>query len=297
MKAVGRAKVNLRLSILGRRPDGYHELESVMQSIDLADDVELEPAARSEVSIVWAPGLAGPIPAQPDIVERTLAAVRPPGPERVRVTVTKRIPIGAGLGGASADAAAALLGLERMQWQDPLAPLKTEQIAGQLGADVPFCLRGGLALAKGIGEQLEDLACPRVLWWVVGVPEADLATVSVYRRFDELAGEALERSGTTEGLILALAAGDLQSVAANLSNDLELAAFDLMPELAGLKVGMANSGALAALMTGSGSAIIGLCRDGAHARSVAEQAGGLFPRVVIAAGTPNGAEVEEEPVR
>lgn len=293
MKVVGRAKLNLRLSVLGRRPDGYHDLETVMQSISLADDLVLEPAAHSEVVIVWDHGLGGPVPAQPDIVERTMAAVRPPGPERWRITVVKRIPVGAGLGGASADAAAALVGLQAIRQPDPQARLRTEQVAANLGADVPFCLVGGVALATGIGDRLEGLDCPRPLWWVIGIPETGLPTVQVYRRYDDLCPIPPDRVGSTRALVGALASGDLAEIAQNLSNDLEIAAFDLMPELAGLKQRILECGALGSLMTGSGSAIIGLCEDEDHSRLVADRAAGFFPRVVVAAGTPVGAQVGE----
>jgi 4-diphosphocytidyl-2-C-methyl-D-erythritol kinase len=296
IRVTARAKVNLRLAVLGRRSDGYHELETIMQSISLADDLTVEPAERSQVSISWADGLSGPIPPQPDIVERTVAAARLPGPDRVRITVNKRIPIGAGLGGASADAAAALLGLERLQGLDPLAPLKTEQIAGQLGADVPFCLLGGVGLATGIGDQITSLETGATLWWVVGISRTALATVGVYRRFDELIAQQSQppaRHGSTPALVSALAEGDLEGVAANLGNDLELAAFDLRPELEGLKLRMLEAGALGSIMTGSGSAIIGLCRDERHAAQVATKAAEVFPRVDVAAGTPRGAEVVE----
>ena len=296
IRVTARAKVNLRLAVLGRRPDGYHELETVMQSISLADDLTVEPAEHSEVTIAWAEGLDGPIPPQPDIVERTVAATRLPGPERFRITVRKRIPVGAGLGGASADAAAALLGLERLQGLDPLAPLKTEQIAAQLGADVPFCLSGGVGLATGIGEQITPLRTGTTLWWVIGISPAALATVGVYLRFDELIARqehAPVRKGSTPALVSALADGDLEGVAANLTNDLELAAFDLRPELEGLKMRMVEAGSLGSIMTGSGSAIIGLCLDESHARRVAAKAAEVFPRVEIAAGTPKGAEVVE----
>lgn len=297
IRVTARAKVNLRLAVLGRRPDGYHELETVMQSISLSDDLTLEPAEHSEVSIGWADGLDGPIPPQPDIVERTVAAARLPGPDRVRIAVRKRIPVGAGLGGASADAAGALLGLERLQGLDPLAPLKTVEIAGQLGADVPFCLMGGVGLATGVGDQITALETGATLWWVIGISQTALATVGVYRRFDELiAGQVSPPAakGSTEALISALADGDLEGVAGNLANDLELAAFDLRPELEGLKLRMVEAGALGSIMTGSGSAIIGLCRDEGHARRVAEKAAEVFPRVEIASGTPVGAEVVED---
>ncbi|MEX2552454.1 MAG: 4-(cytidine 5'-diphospho)-2-C-methyl-D-erythritol kinase [Actinomycetota bacterium] len=296
IRVTARAKVNLRLAVLGRRTDGYHELETIMQSISLADELSLEPAEHSEVSIGWAEGLAGPIPPQPDIVERTVAAARLPGPERFRIVLKKRIPVGAGLGGASADAAAALLGLERLQGTDPLAPLKTESLAGHLGADVPFCLTGGVALATGIGDRITPLDTGATLWWVIGISQSALPTVGVYRRYDELVAAGAQVSsmvGSTADLISALADGELEGVAANLANDLEMAAFDLRPELGSLKQRMVHAGALGSIMTGSGSAIIGLCRDEGHADQVAARAAEVFPRVEVAEGTPVGAEVVE----
>lgn len=296
IRVTGRAKVNLHLSVLGRRPDGYHELQSVMQSISLADELTIEPAAHSQVSIRWAEGLAGPEPVQPDIVERTVAAARLPGPVRPSITVIKRIPIGAGLGGASADAAAALLGLQLLHGDDPLVPLQIDMLARKLGADVSFCLSGGLALAGGIGDELTALSCPVNLSWVVGICDFALSTVRVYSRFDEMAGSrrsagtAIAR-GSQQGLIEALRQGDLEGVAGNLSNDLEVAAFDLRPELEELKHTMLRSGALGSVMTGSGSAIIGLCRDQDHAAQVADKAGKAFARMEVASGTTVGAEI------
>jgi 4-diphosphocytidyl-2-C-methyl-D-erythritol kinase len=296
IRVIARAKVNLRLAVLGRRADGYHELETVMQSISLADELTFEYADHSEVLIRWAGGLSGPMPQQPDIVERAMAAVRLPGPGRVRIRLTKKIPIGAGLGGASADAAAALLGLERLQGLDPLAPLRTEEIAEQLGADVPFCLSGGLAWVAGIGERITPLECGGTLWWVIGISEDALPTAGVYRKFDELRATGRPRTESaeaTDALIAGLEAGDVESIAANLANDLEPAAFEFIPELEGLKLRMSSAGALGSIMTGSGSAILGLCRNEAHAREVAGRLSSDFFRVEIAAGTDRGAEVVE----
>lgn len=296
IRVLGRAKVNLRLSIIGRRPDGYHELQSVMQSISLADELTIEPASHSQVTIRWAEGLGGPMPVQPDIVERTVAAARLPGPARPSITVIKRIPIGAGLGGASADAAAALLGLQRFRGNDPPIPLQIDVLARKLGADVSFCLSGGVALARGIGDELTALECPKTLWWVVGICDFALSTVRVYTRFDEMlrsGGTPANTGGrdSQQTLHEALRQGDLEGVAGNLSNDLELAAFDLRPELQELKDTMLGCGALGAVMTGSGSSIIGLCRDRDHADRVAEEAGKAFARVEVASGAAVGAQI------
>lgn len=299
IKTIGRAKVNLWLAIVGRRPDGYHDLESVMQSISLADELTIEPAEHSEVTIRWADGLDGPIPAAPDIVQRTVAAARLKCAERPSITVEKRIPVGAGLGGASADAAAALVGLTRLEGPECEGSLDVDVLARRLGADVPFCLQGGVALATGIGDELSPLECPETLWWVIGIPDAALATVKVYQHYDELVPAGTRPSGnggpvgTTAALSAALAAGDIEGIAANLVNDLEIAAFDLMPALRELKQAMLGAGALGAIMTGSGSAIIGLCRDEAHAGQVATAASASFPRVEVAHGAEAGAEVVE----
>ncbi len=299
ISTIGRAKVNLRLEIVGRRPDGYHELETVMQSVSLADELTIEPAEHSEVCIRWAEGLEGPVPQAPDIVERTVAAARLQCPERPSITVVKRIPVGAGLGGASADAAAALVGLARMQGPQCAGSMAVDVLARRLGADVPFCLQGGVALATGIGERLSSIPCPATLWWVIGISDAALATVKVYQRYDELVAQGGRPSkngqpaGSTAALANALGAGDIGGIAGNLANDLEIAAFDMVPQLADLKQAMLASGALAAIMTGSGSAIIGLCRDEAHAGQVAERARTTFPRVEAVCGTAAGAELLE----
>lgn len=294
IRALGRAKVNLCLAVAGRRPDGYHELETVMQSVSLSDELTVVPAEHSEVVLRWADGLQGPVPESPDIVQRTLAAARLQCVERPSITVTKRIPVGAGLGGASADAAAALLALSRLEGPECAHRMDVERLAAQLGADVTFCLHGGVALATGIGDRLEPLPCAATLWWVVGIPARALPTVKVYQRYDALV-PAGRRPGDRQAarLAAALADGDLEGVALNLANDLEVAAFDLMPELRGLKQAMASAGALAAILTGSGSAIVGLCRGAEHAREVAAAVAGEFPRVEVVHSTPAGAEVVE----
>ena len=297
IKAIGRGKVNLWLAIVGRRADGYHDLETVMQSISLADELTILPADHSRVSISWADGLEGPVPAAPDIVERTVAAARLKCPARPAITVTKRIPVGAGLGGASADAAAALIGLARMEGPGCAGSIPVEVLARQLGADVPFCLRGGVAVATGIGERLQAVPCPVTLWWVIGISDDVLPTVKVYQRYDELVPQGARPSGdgrpagSTGALVSALGSGDLHGVAANLANDLEVAAFDMMPRLATLKQAMLDRGALGSIMTGSGSAIIGLCRNEGHALEVAGRAEEVFSRVEVVHGRDWGADL------
>jgi 4-diphosphocytidyl-2-C-methyl-D-erythritol kinase len=289
MRMQARAKVNLALRVHGVRPDGYHEVETLLQSITLHDEISMEPAETTRVSLEWAPGLAGTLPERPDIVERTIRTARRYVADLPNATVriVKGIPIGAGLGGASADAAAVILGLVALHGRNLPTGL-TRDIASEVGVDVPFCLIGGTARGTGAGNQLEPLPNPGTLWWVLGIPSTPLSTGAVYRRFDEV---AIPTVGNIEELIAALSAGDLEGIGATLVNDLEPAAFELLPKLAGLKRAMRSAGAIGSVMTGSGSAIIGLCRDPSHARAVAQRARQAFPRVEIASSAATGTDM------
>jgi 4-diphosphocytidyl-2-C-methyl-D-erythritol kinase len=289
MRMQARAKVNLALRVHGVRPDGFHQVETVLQSITLQDEIFMERAETTSVSLEWAPGLAGTLPERPDIVERTIRTARRYVADLPTATVriVKGIPIGAGLGGASADAAAVILGLVTLHGRDLPTGL-TRDIASAVGVDVPFCLIGGTARGAGAGNQLEPLPDPGTLWWVLGIPTTPLSTGAVYRRFDEV---GIPRGGNIEELIAALSAGDLEGIGATLVNDLEPAAFELLPELPGLKRAMRDAGAIGSVMTGSGSTILGLCRDRSHARAVATKARQAFPRVEVVTTARSGIEM------
>lgn len=294
LRVLGRAKVNLALCVRERRQDGYHELETVMQTVDLADELSMQAAPSTSVSIAWAAGLAGALPASPDLVERALSLVRDAaGRGEAAVRVVKRIPMGAGLGGGSADAAAALVGMQALLGEGLRAGIAAE-IALRLGSDVPFAMRGGTAVARGRGEALTPVGTGRDLWWVLGIPPFRLGTAEVYRRYDEIAGHrAPAGEPETGSLVAALESEDPGEVARWLSNDLEVAAFDLAPSLSGLKEAVARAGALGAVMSGSGSAIAGLCRDRSHAAEVAQAIAPSFDRVETVGSTRRGAEVVE----
>jgi 4-diphosphocytidyl-2-C-methyl-D-erythritol kinase len=287
---LARAKVNLALHVKAVRPSGYHEVETVLQSITLGDEIFMEASGESRSIIEWAPGLTGRLPDPPDIVERTIGIAHEFAEElpHAVVRIVKRIPIGAGLGGASADAAATILGLVALH-RGTLRAGVIDEIASRVGVDVPFCMAGGTALGTGLGNQLKDLSWAGTLCWVLGIPKDPLSTAAVYRRFDQLGIEGTE--GVDE-LVAALGAGDLDGVAAGMINDLEPAAFDLLPGLDGLKRAMLGAGAIGSVMTGSGSAIIGLCRDSSHARAVAAKVGQAFSRVEVVASARTGHEMQ-----
>ncbi|MEZ6183990.1 MAG: 4-(cytidine 5'-diphospho)-2-C-methyl-D-erythritol kinase [Planctomycetota bacterium] len=251
------AKTNLFLEILGKRPDGYHALDTVFVELSLADALRVEPAPEGTLSLTieGAPELAQ----EPDnLVLRAarLLRARRGSPELgAEVTLTKHVPIGGGLGGGSSDAAAALRALNHL-WELAAAPAELEALAGELGSDVAFFVRGGVQRGTGRGEVLEPIPpCP-ALPLVLLVPPFGCPTPAVYRA---LAGSIPERPRRPRDLVSALGHGP-EAVAAQVFNRLEGAALSAFPALAPLLADLrAAPGVLAGWVSGSGSTLIGLC--------------------------------------
>ena len=254
-------KVNLVLEVLGKRADGYHELATVMQAVDLGDRIVLEDHDGLELRTV-SPG----IPA--DGTNLTLRAARAlreaAGIERgVRITLDKRIPVAAGLGGGSTDAAAVLLGLNRLwglRW--PVARL--EAVAVTLGMDVPFFLRGGIALAMGRGERLAPVAGGAIALVLVN-PRLALSTAEVYGR---VTPEMYSDGARARSLVGAMATRRPARVAATLYNGLEAAVAPGVPDIAKMKAALLAAGALGAAMSGSGPTVFGIARSLEQARQI-----------------------------
>jgi len=255
------AKVNLALEVLRRRADGYHEIATVMQAVDLSDRLTLEDAPTIEVR-TSAPGVPTD---ERNLAYRAAAALQAAAKvERgVRITLDKRIPVAAGLGGGSTDAAAVLAGLNRLwhlQW--PLERL--EELAIGLGMDVPFFLRGGAALGTGRGERL------------TAIPSAVPALVLVNPRFPVSTAETYGRvtpamytdGGRTRTMAGALARRGPGRVAASLYNGLELAARPGYPQIGQMEAALTAAGALGAMMSGSGPTVFGVARSWEQARQI-----------------------------
>lgn len=258
------AKVNLTLAVTGRRPDGYHTLETVFQSVSLCDRLVLE-RQETGLSLDEAAG----IPAEENIITRADKLLRSEFPALggVRVRLEKNIPAEAGLGGGSADAAAYLRGMNRLYGLG----MTGERLCGlaeRLGADVPFCIRGGTALATGIGEKLTPIKSSLPLWMVICKPETGCSTPAMYRRIDEM-GESLRQRFTTQEAAKALEKGDLAGLCGSLYNVFE--EVTALPELNEIRQELRRSGALAAMMTGSGSAVFGIFPEEDAAKVVAEK--------------------------
>lgn len=262
--AAARAKINLTLDILGKRPDGYHEVEMVMQSIELHDILEFIPAGRDIVLTVEGADLP---PGPDNLVCRAAEQLRRQVGIKagVKIRLKKAIPVAAGLGGGSTDAAAALKALNEL-WETGLSLPELMSLGAQLGSDVPFCLLGGTALARGRGELLERLApCPR-LGLVLIKPPFSVYTASVYRAYTP--GPAVNRPDN-QVMVSAIKNKDINGIAQNLANALESVTTRMHPEIGRIKAKLTRAGALGVLMCGSGPTVFGLAADTEAARAVA----------------------------
>jgi 4-diphosphocytidyl-2-C-methyl-D-erythritol kinase len=255
------AKVNLFLHVVGRRADGYHLLESVFQLLDFGDRIEIAPRADGVVRRVTdIPG----VPHEEDLVIRAARALQAAtGCARgADIGVTKRLPMGGGLGGGSSDAATVLLALNRL-WSLGLDRAKLMAIGLKLGADVPFFLFGRNAFAAGIGEQLQAVDLPS-RWFVVLKPPASVPTVEIFRAPD------LTRN-TNSVKIADFPAGEWSFPQTRFANDLQPVAFDRYPVVAQAARWLAQHDAIAAItarMTGSGACVFSAFANEDMARRV-----------------------------
>jgi 4-diphosphocytidyl-2-C-methyl-D-erythritol kinase len=255
------AKVNLALEVLGRRPDGYHEIATVMQAVDLSDRLVLEDADVFELS-TSDPEL--PVDER-NLAYRAAVAMREAAKvERgVRIALDKRIPVAAGLGGGSTDAAAVLVGLNRL-WGLRWPAARLDALAVELGMDVPFFLRGGAALATGRGERLAPLGSAALALVLVN-PRFGVSTAEMYGRMTPAMYSDGARARALAG---ALNARGVSRVAASLYNGMEAAARAAYPPIGQMQAALVAAGALAAAMSGSGPTVFGLARSPEQARQI-----------------------------
>jgi 4-diphosphocytidyl-2-C-methyl-D-erythritol kinase len=256
------AKVNLALEVLGKRGDGYHEIATVLQAVDLADRLKLETADSLSLH-VDDPDLPTD---DGNLVMRAArllqkAAGRETG---ARIGLTKRIPVAAGLGGGSSDAAATLWGLSRL-WKLGWPRARLRELAVELGMDVPFFLGPGRAIATGRGERLAALPGGGGYALVLVNPKVPLSTREVYGRVP--AGWHAEPSGT-ERMVEALRTRNAGTVGAALTNNLERVVEPVMPVIGRMKAALLAAGALGAIMSGSGPTVFGMARSLDHARQI-----------------------------
>lgn len=261
------AKINLVLRVLGRRADGYHEIETVFQTISLQDLLTFETLADGRIELVCTDP---EIPSdETNLVHRAAVALREfaGAPERgARIVLEKHIPSQAGLGGGSSDAAAALRGLASL-WDVDARASDLVRLAARLGADVPFFLEGGTALGTGLGTEIHTLpdAPPRPL--VVVTPGVKVSTAEAYKLLN---APALTKGEVDVNLPISRALPDFSgSLRGVMRNDFEPAVFGLEPEIARARDALASAGAEAAMLSGSGSSVFGVFENSGAAHAAA----------------------------
>ena len=247
------AKINLALDVLFKRPDGYHEVEMIMTTVDLADRIELKEIESTEIQILshnrFVPDDHRNLAYQAAHILKERYGVT----KGVSITIEKNIPVAAGLAGGSSDAAATLRGLNRL-WKLGLSLDQLAEIGAEIGSDVSFCVYGGTALAKGRGEKITHLPAPPKCWVILAKPTIGVSTADIYKRLQLSNMEHPD----VYGMIDAIEKNDYVKVCKGLGNVLEQVTLPLYPEVANIKDQMKSFGADAVLMSGSGPTVFGL---------------------------------------
>jgi 4-diphosphocytidyl-2-C-methyl-D-erythritol kinase len=294
------AKVNLQLSVGPRRDDGYHDLMTVFHSVSLFDEVTVRPADRASVRVTGQDASQVPT-GRTNLAARAARALAAAVKRRqsgVQIEIRKRIPIAAGLAGGSADAAATLVACNEL-WQAGLTQAELSEIAAGLGSDVPFALLGGTAIGQGRGERLTAALAAGTYHWVLAFATGGLSTPDVYAACDRLRDAApVAPPELSTGLMAALRSGDPAAVGLQLSNDLQPAAVSLRPDLRRALAAGEESGALGAIVSGSGPTCAFLAADARQAGelAVALTGAGVCRGVVRVQGpVPGAAVVAGEP--
>ena len=272
------AKLNLTLDVLGKREDGYHDLQSVMQTISIRDDIEIdvgtgkpwkllcseEGIPTDETNLAWK-------------AAKVYCDTMKKDPEGLEIRITKRIPSGAGMGGGSADAAAVLRALNR-HYGNPLSIFALAELGAQVGSDVPFCTLCGTAMVEGRGERLRKLPDMPDCVFVVCKPEFSVSTPELYKKIDEV---AIAKRPDNRAMESALVAGELGKVAENLCNVFDPVVTEEHLELNYIKSIFHNYGAISYQMTGSGSAVFAVVSEFEVAAVICSMLKENYPEVFI----------------
>ena len=273
------AKLNLTLDVLGKRSDGYHDLQSVMQTISIRDDIEIdietgepwklecdkEGIPTDERNLAWK-------------AAKVYCDTMKVDPNGITIRITKRIPSEAGLGGGSADAAAVLRALNR-HYDNPLSILALAEIGAAVGSDVPFCVIGGTAMVEGRGERLRKLPDMPDCVFVVCKPDFSISTPELYKKIDET---TIAKRPDNAAMESALLAGDLGKVSENLCNVFDPLVTAEHLELNYIKSIFNSYGSAGQQMTGSGSAVFAITQEFEYAAVICDMLKTNYPQVFIA---------------
>ena len=272
------AKLNLTLDVLGKREDGYHDLKSVMQTVSVRDDIEIdvgtgkawclkcdkEGIPTDERNLAWK-------------AAKVYCDAMQKDPNGLEIRITKRIPSQAGMGGGSADAAAVLRALNR-HYGNPLSIMALAELGAQVGSDVPFCVLCGTAMAEGRGEKLRKLPDMPDCIFVVVKPEFSVSTPELYQKIDSV---TISKRPDHQAMESALLAGDLEKVAKNVFNVFDPVVTEEHLELNYIKSIFHNYGAISYQMTGSGSAVFAVVSEFEVAAVICSMLKENYPEVFI----------------
>ena len=273
------AKVNLTLDVMDKHADGYHDIKSVMQAISIRDDIQIdigtgkpwelfctmEGIPTDETNLAWK-------------AAKLFFDTVKKDPDGLSIYITKRIPVEAGLGGGSADAAAVLRALNR-HYGDPLSILALAELGASVGSDVPFCVLCGTAMVEGRGERVRKLPDLPDCFFVVCKPDFSVSTQDLYRKLDE---SVIGKRPNNQAMESALLAGDLGKVAENIYNVFDPVVTKDHLELNYIKSIFNSYGSVAQQMTGSGSAVFGIVTEFEHAAVICNMLKDNYPNVFIA---------------
>ncbi len=279
------AKINLYLDVLNLRDDGYHEIQTLMQSIALSDDLQITHHPSTIKIHCNHPELAN---SQDNLAFKAAVLLKDQtGIDKgARIELDKRIPLGAGLAGGSADAAAVLTGLNKL-WDLNLSSAQLQLLGAQLGSDIPFCLQGGTFWAEGRGEKLKEVSQFPEASVVIAAPRFSLSTAKIYGKWDEVGA----RTKTDQSrLMKSMQAGDLRETCFCLANALEEVVFRSYPLVSELKSKSLEAGALGSLMSGSGPCVFSIAESPKQAKKIAAALSG-FCSVFITSTVKKGIEI------
>ena len=268
------AKINLSLDVIRRRPDGYHEVKMIMQTVGICDTITISKTDDKEIFLKVG---AAPLPCdKSNLVYKAAEMVMQQFDirEGVEITLDKNIPIAAGMAGGSSDAAAVFRGMNRL-FGLGMSLSEMQKLGVKIGADIPYCVMGGTALSEGIGEILSPLSAPPKAYLLIAKPDIDVSTKFVY---ENLHADTLSYHPDVDGMVQALESGDLKGITDRMGNVLETVTEKAYPVIGEIKKLMKAEGAENALMSGSGPTVFGIYRK----KDVAERACAVLQKQKIA---------------
>ncbi|MBQ2992096.1 MAG: 4-(cytidine 5'-diphospho)-2-C-methyl-D-erythritol kinase [Clostridia bacterium] len=293
LRIQARAKINWTLDVVGVLSNGYHDLDMLMQSVTLCDQMTITDADALTLSVRTGAGTYVPADDTNLVLRAANALAAHTGCTKgAAITLRKYIPVAAGMGGGSSDAAAALKGLNRL-WQLGLGDEELERIGLTIGADVPFCIRGGLQRAQGVGERLTPLTLKHPLYLAAFQPCRGLSTREVFTSLHEDGIDDADRPDN-EKAIRALERGDVRLLGRSLGNVLEPVSRRLRPGIDQAIRDLEASGAVGARMTGSGSAVFGVYLHAGACRKAVQELQKVYPSCRMMRTADCGVVIEEE---